>query len=160
MIFLLITIAVLISCQKSFCETKERPVLLETEVDNEILVSESVALLIRPILDEQYKRLFTGEYEYERNMSNLLYSLIENESAAADEALVALSFFYIGESQEDSNAIISRGTRMLIYLEKYRNKNPIIPDRNYPNSMRRNNYGLEGRVQAIKQGLRGTWDSL
>jgi len=158
-IFLLITIVIMISCQESYSETKESKISQEIDIENGLIVPESVALFVRPILDEQYKRLYSGEYKYEINMRNLLYSLIKNESKIADEALVVLTCFYIGESQEDSNEVISRGTRMLVYLEKYRNSNPIIPDRDYPNSMRRNNYGFEGKVQAIKQGLRGTWDN-
>jgi len=158
---LFILMSVSIIPQRSYCEINENTMSQETNIENGVIVPESVALLIRPILDAHYN-FSTGEYSYrtlENNVSNLLYSLIKNESAVADEALVVLTCFYIGESQEESDEIISRGTRMLKYLEKYRNKNPIIPNRNYPNSMRRNNYGFEGITTAIKQGLRGSWDN-
>ena len=153
-VFLLAAMVVLVSCQKAYCETSENIMSPEVEIENGLIVPESVALLVRPILDAQYRG-----YEYERTVGDFLYSLTKNESAAADEALVVLTFFYIGESQEETDAIISRGTKMLSYLEKYRNKNPIIPDRNYPNSMRHDNHGFEGIIPAIKQGMRGTWDN-
>jgi len=160
---LFILMSVSIFPQRSYCEINENTLSQETNIENGVIIPESVALLIRPILDGHYK-FSTGEYNYrtlENNVSNLLYSLIKNESAVADEALVVLTCFYIGESQEDSSEVISRGTRMLTYLGKYKNKYPIIPDSNYPNSMRRNNnYNFEVMIMAIKQGLRGNWDSL
>ena len=151
LIILLFTMIIFIFCQRSYCESEESVTSLEVNIENGIIIHESVALIIRPILDGHYKYSI-GEYNYhtlENKVNYLLYSLIENENADTDEALVVLTCFYIGESQEERDEIISRGTRMLTYLEKYRNKKPIIPDRNYPDYMRRDNYGFEGITIAI-----------
>ena len=162
MIFLGIAMLVLVSCQRSYYEIKGPLTQTETGIENEIIVPEAVALLVRPILDAHSEYITArraGERTSERIMSELLYSLTENESSDADEALVVLTCFYIGESQEDSDEVISRGTKMLVYLGKYKNKSPIILGMDYPDLIRRrNNYGFEGTIMAIKQGRRGTWD--
>jgi hypothetical protein len=93
----------------------------------------------------------------------MLQGLVERKGPDADEALVVLMCFYVGESQEDEDAVISRGRRMLSYLNKYRRAIPSIPDRPYPDSMLKDASSKEdsfqGAVTAIKRGWRGTWDN-
>ena len=74
---------------------------------------------------------------------------------AADEALVVLMCFDIGESHED--AVIERGKRMLPLLNKYRERSPKVQHRSYPDSMLRgvssknDAFGLA--VKAINLGV-------
>jgi hypothetical protein len=95
-------------------------------------------------------------------MGKLLYDLTKNSTKVADEALVVLMCFHIGESQEEEDAVISRGKRMLPLLRKYQHVVPVVPERDYPKSML-NSHDIKrekvvGATQAIHKGLRGTWD--
>jgi hypothetical protein len=78
-------------------------------------VPAQAALLVRPILDEMRK----GTEHDESRLGNLLYGLTQKKGRAADEALVVLMCFYVGESQEEADAIIARGKRMLPLLKTY-----------------------------------------
>jgi hypothetical protein len=71
-----------------------------------------------------------------------------------------LMCFDVGESQEEADAVVARGRRMLPLLKKYRDKNPAFRDRSYPDVMLK---GLsnkadtfEGVVKAIQRG----WPSI
>jgi hypothetical protein len=118
-----------------------------------VQVSEDVAALTRPILDA----IRDG-----RPSGNLLYELTNKRGRAADEALVVLLCFDVGESQEEADAIISRGKRTLPLLRKYRNAVPLIPNRNYPNTMLHSDEikaeKFSGVIRFIQEGRRGTWD--
>jgi hypothetical protein len=109
-------------------------------------VPERAALLIRPLLDLrqeavnqcglQDEKCRDGEaYERQqqrwRKVGGLLYRLTRRRSADADEALVVLMCFYIGESQEERDAVITRGRRMLPLLRKYLHGVPVVPGREY-----------------------------
>lgn len=86
--------------------------------------------------------------------------MVHKEGASADEALVILMCFYLGESQEEEDAVIARGQRMLKYIEKYRKKNPLLPDRRYPTAMYKDqaakSTSFDGAREGIKLNLRGT----
>ena len=124
-----------------------------------VVVPVPVAVLVRPILDEKQK---SGEHDQSR-LSNLLYALTEKKGRAADEALVVLMCFDVGESQEETDEVIARGKRMLPLLKKYRARNPKIPDRSYPDSMLKGASSkadtFEGAVKAINHGWHSTADN-
>src|SRR5216684_6646206 len=80
-----------------------------------VVVPAQVAALLRPILDEKQK----GAQHDESRLSKLLYGLTQKQGHAADEALVVLMCFEVGESQEETDAVIGRGKRMLLLLNKY-----------------------------------------
>jgi hypothetical protein len=71
--------------------------------------------------------------------------------------------FDVGESQEETDAVIARGKKMLPFLKKYQNKNPEIPGRIYPDSMlkgpSRKADTFEGAVKAINHGWKSTADN-
>src|SRR3954468_14130154 len=87
-----------------------------------VAVPAQVAALVRPILDEKQK----GAQHDESRLSKLLYGLTQKQGHTADEALVVLMCFDVGESQEETDAVIGRGKRMLPLLKKYQDKNPKI----------------------------------
>jgi hypothetical protein len=123
------------------------------------VVAAQVAALLRPILDERQK----GLQQDERLVSNLLYALSQKKGRTADEALVVLMCFDVGESQEETDAVIARGRRMLPYLKKYRAGNPRFPGRAYPDSMLKSGSAksdaFEGAVKAINHGWHSTADN-
>jgi hypothetical protein len=124
-----------------------------------VAVPEQAAALLRPILDERQK----GTQLDESRLGNLLYRLTQKKGRAADEALVVLMCFYVGESQEDTDAVIARGKRMLLLLKKYQDKNPKVPGRTYPDSMLKGisskDDAFEGAVKAISHGWHSTSDN-
>jgi hypothetical protein len=130
--------------------------LSEVHKPKTIVVSAQAAALVRPILDEVQK----GAEPDETRLSNFLYGLIQKKGSAADEALVVLMCFYVGESQEESDAVIARGKRMLQLLDKYQSRNPEVPGRTYPASMLRGisskDEAFEGAIKSIHHGWRST----
>jgi hypothetical protein len=102
----------------------------EVETPKTFMVPAQDAALLRPILDERKK----GAQQEGVRGGNLLYGLTQKKGRAADEALVVLMCFYMGESREETDAVIARGKRMLPLLKKYQDKNPKIPSRTYPDS--------------------------
>ena len=140
--------------------------------DTAVEVPEASARLARPILDLQKAWLqcsghrnvascdFGTQNERQSKISRLLFDLSRNETTPADEALVVLTCFYIGESQEEADAIIARGRRMLPLVERYRKASPVLPDRDYPSSMARKDkqQHFKGLTHAIEHHRRGTWD--
>jgi hypothetical protein len=117
----------------------------------QVIVPESVAVLVRPILDEKQK---SGSDDQSR-LSNLMSALTGKGGRSADEALVVLMCFDIGESYED--AVIERGRRMLPLLNKYREGSPKVQHRSYPDSMLRGvsskNDAFNLIVKAINLGV-------
>jgi hypothetical protein len=83
---------------------------------------------------------------------------MEDKSPAADEALVVLLQFYIGESiSEDLNhEITKRGRHMLPYLRKYRRGLARIAGRQYPDSIRLDpetwNENIDADIESIQKG--------
>ena len=65
-----------------------------------------------------------GTQHDESRLGNLLYGLTQKKGRAAYEALAVLMCFYVGESQEETDAVIARDKRMLPLLKKYQDKNP------------------------------------
>jgi len=127
-----------------------------------VVVPEQVAVLVRPILDEtQTYRSNGGE---PNRASEHFYALTKMRGRFADEALVVvLCFDVMGESQEDTDAVIVRGRKMLPYLVKYRDHSPRIPRRRYQNSLLKSSSqkarDFAGAMKAIQHGWRGTWDN-
>ncbi|HLO07085.1 MAG TPA: hypothetical protein VK198_10620 [Terriglobales bacterium] len=124
-----------------------------------VAVPAQVAALLRPILDEKQK---SGQHD-ESRLSNLLYGLTQKKGRVADEALVVLMCFDVGESQEETDAVIGRGKRMLPLLKKYQDKNPKIAGRTYPDSMLKGSSSkadtFEGAVKAINHGWHSSADN-
>jgi hypothetical protein len=83
-----------------------------------VAVPAQVAELLRPILDEKQK---SGQHD-ESRLSNLLYGLTQKKGHLADEALVVLMCFDVGESQEETDAVIARGKRMLPLLKNIKTR--------------------------------------
>ena len=131
----------------------------ELQTPKTIMVPVQAAALLRPILDEMQK----GAEHDERRLSNLLYGLTQKKGRAADEALVVLMCFYVGESQQEADAVIARGKKMLPLLNKYQGRNPKVPGRTYPDSMLKGlsskDDAFEGAVRAIHNGWRSTADN-
>jgi len=116
-----------------------------------MVVPAQVATLLRPILDEKQK----GVQHDESRLSKLLYDLTQKQSHFADEALVVLMCFDVGESQEETDAVIARGKKMLPLLKKYQDKKP--------NSMLKGSSDkadtFEGAVKAINHSWHSTADN-
>ena len=59
--------------------------------------------------------------------------------------------------------MIARGPKMAAYLRKYQNRDPQIPLRNYPRSMRKNTSikagDFAGTLNAIRHGRHSVWDN-
>jgi len=148
--------------------------------NGEIQIPEAVANLVRPILDLRLEsinscgepgassRCVEGEgYDRERareqKVDELLKNLSQQNSDAANEALVVLMCFYIGESQEETDAVIRHGRRMLKYLAKYRNTNPGVTGRDYPRSLFKEQSlkadDFSGAIRAIQKGWHSTADN-
>ncbi len=137
----------------------QKPVSHLNDGARNVAVPAQAAALLRPILDEMQR----GTEHDESRLGNLLYGLTREKGRAADEALVALMCFYVGESQEETDAVIARGKRMLPLLKKYQDKNPKIPGRTYPDSMLKGisnkDDAFEGAVKAINHGWHSTADN-
>ena len=139
-----------------------------------VTVPEASAELARPILDlQRHWRECSGHANVagcdiasqngrQSRIGKLLYDLTKNSTKVADEALVVLMCFNIGESQEEEDAVISRVKRMLPLLRKYQHVVPVVPARDYPKSMLNTNdikrEKFVGATQAIQGNVRGTWD--
>jgi len=73
-----------------------------------------------------------------RKIGRLVGRLIENNTAAADRAIIVLLHYDVGPSEAEDllTSAIGRGKkRVLPYLLKYRDEPPQIPGRSYPESM-------------------------
>jgi hypothetical protein len=107
--------------------------------------------------------LYADQRERGRKFADALHKLTKQHGSNADEALVVLMCFYIGESQEETDAVIERGKRMLPYLKKYQDRIPVIPNRQYPSSMLHNPVNkienFEGATKAIHNGWSSTADN-
>jgi len=143
-------------------------------------VQPRVAALVTPILDLQEISVrecgtpgtasrctegtkYDNELQRKKQMSQLLQKLIRENSVARDEALVVLMCFYLGESQEETDAVIQRGKEMIKYLNKYRHAIPSIPGRAYPASMLKDSDvkadDFAGAKKAIEKGAHSTTDA-
>ncbi len=127
-----------------------------------VQVLESIAVLVRPVLDEQVQ-ILSGKGGDQRKLSGLIYDLTKKQGSITDEALVVLMCFYVGESQEETDAVIARGKKMLPLLKKYQDKNPSITGRTYPDSMLKGSSSkadtFEGAIKAINHGWHSTADN-
>jgi hypothetical protein len=150
---------VVVGAQSILQEPSSLPASNEVHTPKVIVVPAQAAALVRPILDEVQK----GVEHDETRLSNLLYGLTQTKGRAADEALVVLMCFYVGESQEETDAVIARGKRMLPLLGKYQSRNPEVPGRTYSASMLKGTSSkddaFEGAVKAIHHGWRSTADN-
>jgi hypothetical protein len=156
-IFTLATSAILFPVKAAALSSDSASSEVQTPIA--IVVPVQAAELVRPILDEMQK----GAVHDERRLSNLLYGLTQKRGRAADEALVVLMCFYVGESQEEADAVIARGKKMLPLLDKYQGRNPKVPGRTYPDSMLRGTSSkddaFEGAARAIRKGWHSTADN-
>jgi hypothetical protein len=75
----------------------------EVETPKTFMVPAQDAALLRPILDERKK----GAQQEGVRGGNLLYGLTQKKGRAADEALVVLMCFYMGDSREETDAVIA-----------------------------------------------------
>ena len=139
-----------------------QPARTSKGTERRVIIPERVAKLVRPLLDwleKSKQQPETGESELER----LLPKLAARQDTASDEALVVVMCFYFGESQEDTDAVIARGHRMLKYLKKYRYASPSVPGRAYTNSLLKNPSlkadDFTGAVRAIQKGWHSTADN-
>jgi hypothetical protein len=138
-----------------------------------VVLSEQVAGLVKLLLDLREQSInecgepgspskcIGGEaYDHERvrtrRFEELLHGLTRQPGKSGDEALVTLMCFYIGESEEELDAVIKRGKRMLPLLEKYKQNTPVIRDKRYPHSMYKASASkkeyFDGAIEAIKAG--------
>jgi len=136
-------------------------------------IPEEVAALVRPILDLRQQSTTdcgqAGEREtcrtgigFERekkrwwNIGKGIGGLASQKTAAADEALVVLMCYYTGESGDNEDAVINRGRRELPYFHKYWKSDPVIPKRQYSDSIRLRRDAKEESfrtaVSAIRKG--------
>ena len=127
-----------------------------------VIVPAKVAVLLRPVLDELQKyRSQRGQDEHQ--LDELFYALTKRQGRFADEALVVMVCFDMGESQEEVDAVMARGRRMLPYIKKYRGRTPKIPNRTYSDSMLKTPYrrdlAFEDVIKAINHGWHSTGDN-
>jgi hypothetical protein len=106
--------------------------------------------------------LYTHEMERQRKFGESLSELTKKRGGSADEGLVVLMCFYLGESKEEADEVVRRGRRMLPYLKKYGDRVPAIPNRGYPSSMLHNPEDkteyFKGVIRAIHKGWSGFAD--
>ena len=142
-------------------QTSSVPVLPKDRVDN-VVVPTEVAAILRPVLDALQRYRAEGSHD-ESQLDTLFVALSKKKGRLADEALVVLMCFDMGESQEETDAVIARGKKMLPLIEKYREKNPRLPLHANPEprlkGLSRKADDFEGAVKAINLGWKGTWDS-
>ncbi len=148
-------------------------VTAQTGSKQTVTVPEGVVALLRPILDLRQQsivecaepgkanRCASGiayEREQERSwkVGEGIAHLASQKTAAADEALVVLMCYYTGESGDNEDVVINRGRRELPYLHKYWKGVPVIPEREYPDSMRLDreakDESFQGAIGAIRKG--------
>jgi hypothetical protein len=136
-----------------------------------VAVPERSAALIRPILDLRHQSIaecgelgsnstcatgpaYERQQDREERIWELVVGLTQRAGPHVDEALVVLTCFNLGVAQEESDAIIERGRRMLPLIDKYRHRRPVVPSRNYPSGMFRSDVDghLETAVRLINHG--------
>jgi hypothetical protein len=128
-----------------------------------IVVPAQVVELVRPVLDEVLTHPAGSGVGHDPPRKQF-YALVKKQGRFADEALVVLLCFDVmGESQEETDAVIARGRKMLPYLKRYRRGNPVIAGQTYPDTMLKSyshkQEDFEGATKAIQHGWRGTWDN-
>lgn len=165
-----------LSCHAASAESPktQQQTTASRSVTGRILVPEQVGDLVRPMLDIRKQsieqcgepgtpsRCIQGDaYEHEqqrqKEFAQLLAQLTQRKETAADEALVVLMWFYVGESQEATDAVIARGRRMLTYLSKYHHARPIIPERVYPKAMFKNALVRADDFTGTMRAIRKKW---
>ena len=113
-----------------------------TSVAKKIVVPQKVADLVIPILDlmsqarqEHFRDQSEGSAFWRSSV--LLGRLFDNQGPAADEALVVLFSYYLGESNGEDllQTVTERGRRMLPILRKYQCCTVQIPGRTYSSSI-------------------------
>jgi hypothetical protein len=179
--FILSFLSPLLAWAGSRLTVQEHPVgSPSVQAQTRVPVPEGAAALVRPMLDLREASVkqcgepgtpsrcangvaYQHELARERRISELLVEATERQGTNADEALVVLMCFYVGESQEEEDAVIKRGRRMIPLLDKYRHAVPSIPNRTYPGSMLKDASTKEdvfrGAIAAIERQRHGTWDS-
>ena len=81
-----------------------------------VAVPEQVSVLVRPVLDE-LQRYRSDDGKTPQRLLEYFYALTKKQGRFSDEALVVLMCFDVmGESQEDADAVIARGRKMLPFL--------------------------------------------
>jgi hypothetical protein len=128
-----------------------------------VAVPEQVSVLVRPVLDE-LQRYRSDDGKTPQRLLEYFYALTKKQGRFSDEALVVLMCFDVmGESQEDADAVIARGRKMLPYIEKYQHLTPKVSGRTYPDSLLKSysekQNAFQGTTKAIQHAWRGTWDN-
>jgi hypothetical protein len=127
----------------------------------EIVPPKEVQVLLKPILDLRAKAESSqGEQQQSAFVQSdkLIGNLFRKKSRAADEALVVLMNFYVGESLQTDlvHQVTTRGKRMLPLLLKYEHAPVALPGVNYPKSLlvaddvRKK--GFDDAIEAVKTG--------
>ena len=108
-------------------------------------------------------KAYEQQQQREQKLNRLLKQLTRRKGLEADEALAVLMCFYLGDSQEETDAVINRGRRMLKYLGKYRFAVPVLPGRAYSASMLKKSSAkaddFAGAIKAIRKGWHRTADT-
>jgi hypothetical protein len=124
----LIAIVILILSQVQFSRCEDC---------NQAILPKKVSSLIMPLLKESILEhndmfgdgtIYLGDSNHTVKVHSIFRKLSKNKTKEADEALVALTWFYLGEDLgEQLNCVISeRGPRMGQYLKKYEKCNPLL----------------------------------
>jgi len=148
-------------------------VTAQTDGKQTVTVPEQVAALLRPILDLRQQSVtecgqpgkanrntcgsgIGHEREQKRwwKVGEGIAHLDSQKTPAADEALVVLMCYYTGESGDDEDAVINRGRRELPYLFKYRESDPVIPERKYSDSIRLDHEAKDESFQIAISAIR------
>jgi hypothetical protein len=119
----------------------------------EVLPPKRVRALVRPVF-AAYSRVLRAETEETANgLENTLAHVFKDKSSVGDEALAVLLGFYLGEhSGEDiSCELVSRGSRVLKKLEKYRSATIVIPGAPQ-GSLRAKSAEYTGLIARIRSG--------
>ncbi len=127
----------------------------------EIVPPKEVQVLLKPILDLRAKAESSqGEQQQSAFVQSekLISNLFQKKSRAADEALVVLMNFYVGESLQTDllHQVTTRGKRMLPLLLKYEQAPVVFPRLKYPKSLlvaddvRKKSF--DDAIEAVKTG--------
>lgn len=133
-------------------------------------VPDAVSRLVIPILDAQLEAMRERDAQRQESMKQqaqgksveqfppqpmlkrrdaLLTGIVRKRGTYADEALVVLLDYSLGEGEDVlvESEVTERGKRMLKYLSKYRSQRPLLPNRQFPEGMIRD--GRQARWSRI-----------
>jgi hypothetical protein len=114
--------------------------------------------LLVPILDAHYAAQTGSPDSAARNLevsNSLLDQLLQDRSTAADEALVILLGFSLGEGNdhEVERNLTMRGTRILSLLRRYRYKPVVFAGKEYLDSLRLPSDDRKKRFHHVRESI-------